>query len=357
MPVQGFTRARKHQFGRESDFGTVVAATRAYPFSGVPSVNLNWTDPDVDTGSIVKTVEPFRGPSDLTAPLTDPALAYNNIPLLMAAMFGGEESPTTVGGTCKRWTHKPAAVSPLDPQDTFTYEFGDDVLTDWFQLGGGILESLTITGPEGLGALSVAQAWRFASAASTGSTDSPVVGTVPTPSLDVDTNPTYVYMKDLGIFIGDNEAGVAQILDALHNFTLTITKAVDQKRYANADQSFDIDAYGITGYDVALAATFAKTDDTVGTGSEADAWFSDSAVNRFIRLQATSTEDAGTSHPYKWTLNFPAWYYTREDGESGGNTTVTLTANAYYEPDTFAGFFESIADTTLSEAELGTFTS
>ena len=53
----------------------------------------------------------------------------------------------------------------------------------------------------------------------------------------------------------------------------------------------------------------------------------------------------------------PARYYTREDGESGGNTTVTLTANAFYEPDDFAGFFESVAVNKLTDADLGTITS
>jgi hypothetical protein len=182
-----------------------------------------------------------------------------------------------------------------------------------------------------------------------------VVGTVPTPDLSVDTNPTYVYMKDMGIYIADDVAGLGagQIMNALHNFVLTITRTVDQKRFANADQSFDIDDYGVTGYEISLAATVAKTSDTVGTGSEADAWFSDDAVNRVMRLVFTSTIDAGTATPYKWQVTMPAWYQTRDDGESGGNTTVTLTAGARYDPTDFAGFFESIATTSLTEAELG----
>ena len=56
MPIQGLVRYRKHQFGRQSVFGTKVAATRAYPFSGTPDVELNWTDPEVDTGSRVITI-------------------------------------------------------------------------------------------------------------------------------------------------------------------------------------------------------------------------------------------------------------------------------------------------------------
>ncbi len=359
MPIQGFTRARKHQLSRQAVFGTVVPATRAYPKSGVPSVNLGWTDPDVDTGSIVPTVAPTRGASDLTFPATDPALAYNNAVALMCAMFGGAVSPSSTAGTGRVWSHKPSAVSPLDEPDVFTYEWGDDVLSDWFQFGDGILESLTLTGPEGLGPITTSESWRLASVASTGSTDSPVSGTVPTPDLAVDVNPAYIYLKDMGLYIADNVAGLgAGLIDnALHNFVMTITKVVDQKRFANADQSFDIDAYGVTGFNIDLALTLAKTDDTVGTGSEADAWFSDDAVDRYARLAFTGLTFVGGSTPYSWVMEMPLRYYTRDDGESGGNTTVTLTGHAFYDPDDFDGFFSSVLTTSLTEAELGLITS
>ena len=69
MPVfQGFVRLRKHLFGRQPDFGTAVPATRAYPFSGVPSVVLNRTDPDVSTGSL----DPVAPLSVLKSTLPDP---------------------------------------------------------------------------------------------------------------------------------------------------------------------------------------------------------------------------------------------------------------------------------------------
>ncbi len=360
MPVQGFVRARKHQLVRQSQMGTVVnPATRVYPFQGVPNVNRNWTNPDVDTGSIVRNVAPYLGPGDYTFPSTCPAVDYDTVPALMAAMFGGHETPTPIVGDAVEWTHFPSAVAPLDPNDLFTYEWGDDVVEDWYQFGSGLLESLTITGPEGLGACSASMSWRFASAASTGSSDNGVTGTVPTPDLSIDKNPVYLYLKDMGIYITDAEesGGTGQILNALHNFVLTITAETDLKRFANASQSFDINEYGRTSYVVSLAATFAKTEDTVGTGSESDAWMSDDAVNRFIRLQFTSTADAGTATPYSWNIAFPAWYSTRDDGESGGNTTVTLTAEAYYDAEGFGGFFSSDVVCQLSDAELGTIAS
>jgi hypothetical protein len=354
MPILGgFIRLRKHQFGRQADFGTAVPATRAYPFGGTPSVVLNWTDPEVDVGSLDPVAPPYRTAPDLTASLTDSALAYDNIPILMSAFFGGGVAPTGVG-TGKTWVHEPASLT-VDEPDVFTYEFGDDVLTDWFQLRDGLLESLEITGPEGLGPLSTTMTWRYGAVASTGSTDSPVDGTVPTPDLSVSSTDALVYLKDGGIYIADTLAGVFsnQISDALHTFVLRLSHEVDQKRFANGAQTFDLAAYGPGARTIELEATFAKTADIVGTTSESDAWMSDQAVNRYIGLRFTSTVPAETpSTFYSWEIVLPARYYTRTEGESGQNSTVVLTAHAFYD-DVADTVFKSTAVTTLTEAELG----
>jgi hypothetical protein len=349
MAIQGFTRARKHQFGRQSAVGTNVPATKAYGFKGVPSVDLKWTDPDVDTGSIDVTANPAREAPDLSASLTDPRLTYNSLPLALSAIFGGAVTATG-SGTAKTWVHAPAAVAPLDGVDVHTYQFGDDVADDWYQLGDGLLESYEVSGPEGLGALTAAMAWRFGSVRSTGSTDSPVtVGPVPTADLDVDTNEAIVYLKDGAIFIASDPDYLAanKITDALHTFKLSLKQAYDLKRWANGDQSFDIDAYGRGARAIELEVTFAKTEDTVGTGSESDAWFSDEPVTRYVRFVFTSKVLAQSpSTFYGWTVTMPLRYYTRTEGEVGGNTTVVLTGHAFYDPDIFEGVFESTAVTT-----------
>jgi hypothetical protein len=353
MPIQGFVRLRKHQFGRQAAFGTKVAATRAYPFSGTPSVDLQWTDPEIDAGSRDPVAAPYRGASDLTASLEVPSLGYNTLPIIHSAFFGGDVEPTG-GGTAKTWTYEPASET-VDELDPFTYEFGDDVLTDWYQLGDGVLESWEISGPEGLGALTASLTWRFGSVASTGSTDSPVTGTVPTPSLTVDPNEIIVYLKDGAIDIASSVAGLAagQVTDALHTFVLRGNQEIDQKRFANGDQSFDIDAYGPGARMIELECTFAKTADTVGTGSESDAWMSDTAVTRYIRLRFESTAEAEAATPYSWDVTMPMRYYTREEGEIGGNTTIVLTAHAFYDPDDLEGVYISEIVNTLSEAQLG----
>ena len=351
MPVQGFTRLRKHQFGRQSAWDNAEPATRAYPLSGVPSVNLNWTDPEGDFGSLYPIAPPYRTAPDITASLTAPVVNYNDLPLMLAGVFGNDESPTG-SGTAKTWEWTPAALT-ADDFDLFTYEFGDDVTTDWFQLTEGIITQLTFNGPDNLGPVTSSMEWLFAQAASTGSTDSPVSGTVPTPGLAVDANAVPVYLKDGSLFI-DSTAGTignTQISDALHSFQMTITATVGQKRFVNGSQTFELQAYGREGMAVELQLTFAKTADTVGTGSESDAWMSDTAVNRFVRLtfESTAVAETGTPDiPYSWNIDLPMRYYTREEGEIGGNTTVVLTGRAFLETETLDFPIETTVVNTLA---------
>ncbi len=311
---------------------TPVAAKRAYPFSGVPSVDPTWTDPDVDQGSIDPVAPPYRGAGEFTASLDDPALKYNNLPLMMAAALSGTVAPTTTGDS-EHWDWTPASLTVVD-RDIFTYEFGDDVVTDWYQLSDGVLETLEITGtrdPDG--PLTCSMSWRFGMAASTGSTDSPVVGTVPTPNLDIATDDVMVYLKDglINIASDPDDIAAGQVTDALHAFTFRVTNEYDLKRYANGEQTFNVDAYALASRLIELEATWAKTADTVGTGSESDAWFSDSSVNRYIQMVFESTELAHTAIPYSWDFMAPMRYYTREEDAVGGNSVIVLNAHAFYD--------------------------
>ena len=353
MPVAGLVRLRKHQFGRQDAFGTKVAPTRAYAFQGTPDVDLTWTDSEVDVGSIVTTIAPTRGQGNYTASLTDPQLTYNTLPLLMEGVFGGNVNPT--GGAIETWAHNPSAVAPLDDASNFTYEFFDDTVADEAdQLGDGVLDSVTLTIPEGLGPVTTSMAWRFGSAANQTSTDSPPSPAITT-SLDVDANEAIVYGKDLAIYIASTSGGLGagQISNALHGGTITITQSNDDKRFANGTQSFDVSDRSRTGYTVEYALTFAKTSDIIGTGSESDAWFSDQAVDRYIRLTFTSTTIISGATPYSWTHDAPIRYYTRTHGESAGNAVVVLTGHAFYDSGAFDGFFKSTIKNSLHAADLG----
>lgn len=358
MPVQGLVRARKHQFGRQSVAGTAVAATRAYEYRGVPTPNLNWTHPEVDAGAIAPAVAPTREAPELTSPLTIPVLRYNHLPKLFAGIFGGNVSPTG-GGVAKTWPFDPDVEDP-DDRDLFTYEFGDNILTDWFQYVDSVVESIEITGPDGLGALTASVTWRHGSIRNTGSTDHPVDGTVPTPGLDIETSAITVYLKDGALFIADAFAGLgstvghgSQVVDALHNFVLRINATYDEKRWANGDQSFDVDEMAITGYTVSFEGTYGKSEEIVGTDSETDHWMKDDAFLRYLRMVFTSTANlqTGPDVPYSWVFTMPAFNMTRTDGEVGGNAVVTITADAVFDG---TRFFPTTVVTSLTDAQLGT---
>jgi hypothetical protein len=351
MAVAGLVRLRRHLFGRQAAHGTKIAAARAYPFSGVPDHDLSWTDPEVDTGSRITVVAPHRERPELTAPLDIPSLRYQDLPLLFSAFLGGGVTPT--GGTAKTWAFELDATAIGQP-DRYTYEFGDDVLTDWFQYGDSILESFEITAPDdGKGPLTGSTSWRMGSIASTGSTDSPVTGSVPTGGaggLMPSTTDKVVYLKDGAIYVASSfyDLDGAQITDALHTFTLRLSQEIDLKGFANGEQTWDIDDYAGGAVTIEVLARYAKTSDTVGVGSESDAWMSDNAVNRYIRMVFTSTDDAEYGTPYSWSFTMPARYYTREETEIGGNTVVDLTARAFLDDVEFDGAFSTEIVNTLA---------
>ena len=345
MPILGgFTRFRKLQFGYQGSnfsahYGTSVAASRVMPWRGVPDINRNATFADVDTGTLHKAVLPYYVRGDFTLPTTG-ELTYDDMPVIWNAALKANNAPTG-GGAAKTWTFQPASTGSPDPLGFFTVEQGDDVgdpspetPSDWFQLTGGLIETLTISGPDNMGPLTHSATWRFGKAASTGATDYPVSGTVPTAALTVDDTPSYIELGDGELFIDDTAVGIGttKISDALHSMELSITNNYDLKAFANGSNTkYQIHAIGRGEQEITLALQFAKTSQTVGTGSEADDWFSSDPVKRFVELRFTRNEIIASSTPYSMSIRLPMVYTTRTDGEIGGNTTVTLTGTALYD--------------------------
>lgn len=335
LVIQGFTRFRKHQWGAQGSNASVIdtaaTATRALPWRGTPEINQNWTFDDKDEGSLHKISPPSQRRWDITESLQGP-LAYDDWPYAAEVSLIGGITPTGAG-TAKTWTHQPTSLT-VSPLQMVTEQFGDDVTTDWFQLIGGVAEQLTLTGNEDMGPVQVALNMRYAVANSTGSTAHPVSGTVPTTGLTVDDDPHWVYMADCELFIDDSAAsiGTTKISDALHTLELTVTNNFDLKAFANGSNTrFQIRGYGRGEQELSLALQFAKTADTVGTGSESDDWMSNTAVKRFVELRFTSPDIITGTTPYSLSIKLPLWYVTRADGEIGGNTTVTLTGTGGYD--------------------------
>jgi len=342
MPVAGFTRFRKIQVGSQGSNSSVLltaaAATRVLPFRGVPDVNVNWTHPDVDTGNLHKTIAPYRKRADYTIPMQG-ELTYNDLPYILTSVLKGGIIPSA-SSTSRTWTITPTSTGSPDPLDFKTIQQGDDVgdpagetPADWYQLIGSLVERVTFEGPQDMGPVTVDSTWRAARVNSSGWTDHPVSGTVPTAALTVDTAPTYVYMGDLELFVNDSAGaiGTTKVSNAVHALTLAIENNYDLKAWANGSNTrFDLQDYGRGEQAITLDVTYAKTSQTVGTGSESDKTHDDDAQERFVELRWTSPALAAAGINYSFNVRMALWNVRRTDGEIGGNTTVRLTGDVHY---------------------------
>jgi hypothetical protein len=349
VPIQGFVRFREHQWALQGSNTANIAtpanpATRAVPLSGVPSVDRAVTFDDVDEGSLDPIQSPYFGALDITETLTG-STTYDDLSWYLALGLNGT-APS--GATAKTWTFQPSSLT-ADPVVLLTEEFGDDVLTDWFQLFGGTAESLTFSG-ELTTPVETNIGLRFAGFKQTGSTAYPVTGTVPTAALTVDSTPQRVFLDDAEIFLNDTAGaiGTTKISDALASFELSINNTLDQKRYANGSNTrFQVAGYGRGEREITLTAQWHKQSTIVGTGSESDDWMAASPTKRFVELRFTSPEIITGSTPYSWRTRGALYYTTREDTEINGNTTVTLTGRFVYDSD-LAYVINSVVVNTLA---------
>ena len=337
MPIQGFTRFRKHQIGKQTTIGTAVAATRVFPYRGNLVIDPHWTDPDVDVGSIDPILPPFRTAIDVTTSLTGP-LIYDEIPTMLAAAVRGGVSPT--GAPAKTWNFTALSLTATT-QDFFTDEWGDDVTADGAQAFGGIISRLQWGFGPDMGPWDVTMDWMYAGV------NRPVS---PTGGLSVGSNPIFVYGTDTAFYIDDTAGtiGTTKITDAVHAFTQTITNTIDKKQFANGSNPsgrFGTHGWGLSAREIVTEITFAKTSDSIAETAD---WLNANAVNRFIEIRNISPTIITGSTPYSQNIRIAGRWYTRTDAEQGGNTTIVLGCRAFYEGATLLYAFRDEVVNTLA---------
>jgi hypothetical protein len=321
MPIQGFRRFRKHQWGKQTSFSSNAAATRVLPWRGPIVVDPAREDPDVDVGSIDPILAPFNGPQENTASLDITAFAFDDAPYAWAAIIKGGVSPT--GGTAKTWTFQGASLT-ADPFEYFTDQWGDDDVTDWITGGSGVADSLELGFDEGLGVFTGSLDMVYARAQ---------LGAGPTGGLTVDDTPQWVYGADTEVFLDSafGSIGTTKLTDAIHGATLSINNNLDRKRFANGSNTrFQLAGYGRGPREIELQLVVAKTTATVAERATLD----DTPVpERFIELRTTSPEIITGSTPYSQSIRLPARLISAEDGEIDGNSIITFTYRGFYDSD------------------------
>lgn len=316
-PIAGFTRFRKHQVGKQSSFSSNTPATRVLPYRGAITYDPQRELPDVDLGSLDPILAPFNGPAEITG-TWEGNEAFNDASYLYAGAIKGGVTPT--GATAKTWVFQAASLT-ADDFEYFTDQWGDDVNTDVINAGSGVIDSLELSFDEGLGAWEVNADTVYARAVTASFTG----------GLTADSNPTWVYGADTEVYLDSaaGSIGTTKIVDAIHGATVSINNNLDRKRFAmGSNTRFQLAGYGRGEREVEVTLVLAKTTATVAEAATLD----DTPVpNRYIELKTTSPEIITGSTPYSQSIRVPARLMSREDGEIGGNSTITLTYRGFYD--------------------------
>jgi hypothetical protein len=320
IPLPGHVRFRAYQMGPEVSMNTPVAATRRYPGRFTPNINPNWTDPDIDTGTLGRAVPPYRLAPDYKGQYVGP-LAFDDIPTFMTGIY----KPVTPSssGTAYTWLCLPAETS-ADSFQTHTAEWGDEVTGDQFQYYSGVLEKLAINFPETLAPAQVTADYVF------GQVNWPKTMTA---GLSVDSNPSWVYGADTYLAIDSTAGGIGGTIlsKTLHGATVTISQSLDVKRFMDgASVRFQAQNYGRGLRETEFSGIMAKSTSSL---TEVANWLNNNAQKRFLSLKTVSpTLIPSSAIAYSQEMRFAGYWYTRTDSISGNNNTgVSLVCRTVYD--------------------------
>lgn len=337
--AQGFTRFRRIQVGKQTVIGTPVAATRVLPYRSVIVYNPNRTDPDVDVGSLDPVLRPFDTAPEVTLPGASGPLAFNDLPYRLAAGLKGGVTPTGSAGAGYTWTYQVASLT-ADSFDYFSLQTGDDT-SDSAGAGtngfGGVINQMTETMDEGLGAFQVSDDWVLAGASYGNRTG----------ALTVDDTPEWVYGADTTVYLNSvaGAMGATPISAAVRGIELTINNNLDQKRYADGSNTrFQLQGFGRGPREITVTLTVEKTTQTIAEVATLD----DTPVpNRYIKISTTSLELAGVANTHLYERYIPCRLFEVSEGEIENNANFQLTYRAFYDP-TLTYAYRAVVRNSLS---------
>lgn len=338
----GNTRFRKHQVGIQTLLNTAVPATYVEPYRGAITFNPNTTDPDVDVGSLDPMLDPFRMAQEVACTKTGP-LAFNPAVIRLSAGLKGGVSPSTVGGTGKRWIYQLASLTS-DVFDVYSDQWGDDTSdaattpnSDGILAFGGLINVLEETMPEDLGPWTVSDQWVYSGATFGNRTG----------SLTIDQNPVWAFGADTRFFLDTavGNIGTTEISNTVHGATIRVSNNLDLKRMANGNSTrFNLAGYGRGPRVIEFVLTVAKTAAMIAERATLD---DDPVPDRYLAATTTSTQFAGSGVPYTYDRRGAFHLFDVSDGEIGSNSTMTLTYRAFYDA-TLTYAYRALVDNTLS---------
>jgi hypothetical protein len=319
--IPGAVRLRENQFGIQTVLNTAVVCTRRVPWRGGVIVNQNWTDPDIDEGSLDPVAQPYPGPLEVTSTKTG-IVYYNDLPLRLLAGLKGGVSPTTVAVTGRQWDFQVASLTS-DVFDIFTNETADDTEATDTTVGiGGLIDSLEDTYPQDGGAVTINDNWFYSTA---------TIGSNGTNGLNVDVNgvPELAVNTLVRMDSNFNAIGTTELVDTVKDVTVRVQNAIDRKRFLNGSNGANkLGGYGRGDRVIELVLTVAKTAAMI---TEKNTYLTVPKPSRYFDIINTSTSLVGTAVPYSDRHRGAFRLFEIGETEIGGNVALVLTYRAYYD--------------------------
>lgn len=337
--IPGAVRLRRNQFGVQSALNTAVAATRKVPWRGGVVVNQNWTDPDIDAGSLDPIAAPYAGPLDVTSTKTG-IVYFNDLPLRCGAGLLGGVTPTS-SSTARTWDWQVASLTS-DVFDVFTNQTADDTEATDTTIGiGGIIDSMEDTYPQDLGAVTINDNWIFSTA---------TVGSNGTDSLNVDTSGVPELARDTVVKMDPTAGaiGTTTLTDTVHEIVVRVQNNIDRKRFMNGSNGANqLGGYGRGQRVIELVLTVAKTAAMV---TEANTILTAVKPSRFFDIVNSSTSAAAVGIPYSDRHRGAFRLFDKAETEIGGNVALVLTYHAYYDSTLTYAYRRTVVDTQSTVA-------
>lgn len=319
--IPGAVRLRRNQFGVQTVLNTGVVATRKVPWRGGVIVNQNWTDPDIDAGSLDPVAPPYPGLLVITSTKTG-IIYYNDLPIRGNAGLKGGVTPTT-SGTAKTWDWQIASLTS-DPFDVFTNETADDTEATDATIGiGGLIDSMEDTLPQDLSPWTINDNWVYSTA---------TIGSNGTDALNVDTAGIPELGRDTVIKMDSTSGaiGTTTLTDTLHSAVVRVQNNIDIKHFANGSNAANqAGGYGRGPRVIELVLTVAKTAAMV---TEKNTYLTSPRPSRYFDIITSSTTTASAGIPYS-DRHRGAFRMMGEPTETeiGGNVAYVLTYRAFYD--------------------------
>lgn len=320
----GTTALRKVQWGRESTWGTGVAA--AVIGSGITDFKFNpgatITRKKFLAGSLapatVASVTRKEPTAQIMGDVTPEDIIY-----ILDSFLKGSVSPTGAGP----YVYTFAAPTTADPAlRSRTFEFYDG--TYCWELDGGLVESITFTGADGADNITFS-----ANLIGKQLVPDTVTGALSSRSF------TLLPAQSCSLYI-DSAAGTigsTQISSTLIDWSLTLTNGAHTKFFM--DGGTTATSKGISTVDAELKCTFeynssahtALTDYIAGTP-------------HLVRLAATNPSSYGIN----WDMGAVATSIDDGFGDRDGNTTMSVTYGAIVDTGAFANYLKVVVTNGVS---------